>query len=138
MRKGLSLLWALWLFCLLAGTALATPEQRQAYAENPEFVPVYVYEDGECFLELASVSAEEYAPPRYQISGDTHFISDSTSGIATRHMTFRYNYDEQVIYIKGTDGKWYWLNPDENSISLCQIVLADFMFQQCYNMPFVR
>ena len=128
----LGLLWA------LSAVACATPEQKAQYAENPEFLPAYTYEDGECFLETASLGVEDYSPPRYQISGMTHFVPAQGAMISIRHMTFRYNYDTQNIFLKGTDGKWYWLDPAENPISLCQVQLADLMFQLCYQIPFIH
>lgn len=126
------------LFCLLSGVACATPEQKQQFASSPRFVSVYTYEDGECFLDLSSVTSDEYNPPRYQISGTTHFVADKKPVVTVRHMTFRYNYTLQTIYLKGTDGKWYWLDPNENIISLCQIRLAERLFQQCYQIPFTH
>ncbi|GEM_PF-1864882 len=133
MRKILLILLFL---CMISGNVHATPGQRAEYAEMPGLVSAYTYEDGECFLDLESVSVEEYNPPRYQISAITYFITDRTSNITVRSMTFRYHYARQSIHLKGMDGKWYWLNPDENPISMCQIQLADLLFQQCYQMPF--
>lgn len=135
MKKILLILLSL---CMISANVHATPEQRAEYAGMPGFVSAYTYEDGECFLDLASVSAEDYNPPRYQISATTYFITDHTSNISVRYMTFRYNYLKQTIFLKSMDGKWYWLNPDENPISMCQIQLADLLFQQCYQMPFIR
>lgn len=124
--------------CLLSGSARATPEQREEYREIPGLLSAYTYGDGECFLDSSSTSADDYQPPRYEISAITYFISDSNPDVVQRLVRFRYNYDKQTIFLNGTDGKWYWLNPDENPISLCQIVLADLMFQQCYRIPFLR
>ncbi len=136
MKKLLS---AAVLFFLLSSTAaFATPEQREQYREIPGLVSAYTYEDGECFLDADSSSADDYNPPRYEISATTYFITDTSPEVVTRSIRFRYNYDKQTIFLNGTDGKWYWLNPDENPISLCQIILADLMFQQCYHVPFLR
>ncbi len=132
------LLLFLSLLALLSPGASATPEQKAVYATDPNYAAAYDYEDGTCFTDLSSIAAEEYNPPRYQISATTYFIADSLPEIAVRYMTFRYNYEKQVIYIKGMDGKWYWLNPDENPISLCQITLADFLFRHCYGISFIR
>lgn len=126
------------LLVLLSSGAYATPEQKATYSSDPRYAVAYTFEDGACFVDLSSIAAEEYNPPRYQISATTYFIADSQPQIAVRFITFRYNYEEQVIYIKSMDGKWYWLNPDENPISMCQIRLADFLFRHCYRMSFIR
>ena len=123
---------------LLTAHVCATPEQKTHYENAPGFAFVYAHEDGECFVDVDSIRSEEYSPPRYQIGATTYYASDSSPTVSVRYITFRYNYDKQTVFFLGMDGRWYWLNPDENPISMCQIQLADYLFLQCYQIHFIH
>ena len=99
------------------------------------YEPVYEINNGIMYVDTASVTVDEYNPPFYQISAHTLFVA--ANDVQThRRVTFRYNRTKQTIYLKGTDDKWYWLDPNAGEIAAKEIDLAAHLFFLCYEEPF--
>ena len=102
---------------------------------DDEYEAVYTINKGTMYIFVPSIVADEYNPPFYQLSAQTVFVA--SGGTKTeRWVTFRYNHTKQTIYLKGTDDKWYWLDPAESEISAKELDLAARMFFLCYKVPF--
>lgn len=131
---------ALQIFAVLLATAcllqtLALPYAAASPGNDDAYESVYTINNGTMYIFVPSLVADEYNPPFYQLSAQTVFVS--AEGRETeRYVTFRYNHTKQTIYLKGTDDKWYWLDPSESEISAKEIDLAARMFFLCYKVSF--
>lgn len=119
---------------LIGGLALAVMVALASPAAAA-YEPVYDLAGGTMYVDTEAINADEYNPPFYQISAATFFVNKD--GKEThRWVTFRYNRQKQTIYLKASDGKWYWLDAEENEISAKEIELAVLLFWHCYDEKF--
>lgn len=134
--KKIAILMSVLMVLGMCSVVFAFGNARQNELRNdPNYEFVYTHGGGQAFLDLSSVSVDEYNPPVYQIEADAVYVSDEGRE-RNFHPVFRYNYDQQAIYARNQSGKWQYLNANGTMGEACDIAMAQAMFRQAYDIDF--
>lgn len=107
------------------------------YARDQNYLYLYTAYEGENYIDRSSVTVDEYRPPFYKLEGDVvHVPHDETADISRQHVTFKYNYRQQIASYYD-DGLWTDVDAlSRTSTDKRKRTLANLLFYAEYGIDF--